>query len=72
MELARKKKSGEDLIVEALPTAKMGWPLNLGPELDKQVQAYLLSVRKGGGGVTTDLAIAAAIQGLFAIKITSS
>ena len=33
--LARKKKNGEDLNVKALPTAKMGRPLNLGAELDK-------------------------------------
>ena len=58
--LARKKKNREDLNVKAPPTAKMGRPLNLGAELDKQVQAYLLAAREGGGEVTTDLAIAAA------------
>ena len=59
MELARRKKSGDDLSVKVLPTAKMGRPLNLGVGLDKQVQSYLLAVREGGGRVTTDLAIAA-------------
>ena len=39
----------------------MGWPLNLGPDLDKQAQVYLLSVHEGGGVMTMDLAIAAAI-----------
>lgn len=62
LELARKKKSGDDLTVNVLPTAKMGRPLNLGPRLDKQVQTYLLAIRGGGGRVTTDLAIAAAAE----------
>ena len=61
-ELARKKKDGEELRVKALPTAKMGRPLNLGADLDRQVQSYLLDTRQGGpGAVSTDVAIAAAL-----------
>ena len=58
MELARRKKSGDNLSVKVLPTFKMGRPLNLGVALDKQVQSYLLAVREGGS-VMTDLPMAA-------------
>ena len=60
-ELAKKKDNGEELLVKTLPTAKMGRPLNLGADLDRQVQSYLLDTRKGGGAVTTDVAIAGAL-----------
>ena len=35
VELARRKKSGDDLSVKVLPTVKVGQPLNLGVALDK-------------------------------------
>ena len=60
-ELGRKKENGEDLYVKTLPSTKMGRPLNLGADLDKQVKSYLLATRKGGGAVTTDVAIAEAL-----------
>ena len=59
MELARRKKSVDDLSVKVLPTVKIKQPLNLGVPLDEQVQSYLLAICEGGGSVMTDLAIAA-------------
>ena len=71
MELARRKKSGDDLSVKVLPTVKMGQPLNLGVALDKPVQSHLLAVREGGGSVMTDLTIAAG-TGLVCKRIATS
>ena len=45
--------------MKMLPSAKMGRPLDLGADLDKQVKYYLLATRKGGGAVTTDITIEA-------------
>ena len=60
-ELASKLKAGDkDTAVERLPVKPKGRPLLLGPELDRQVQDYLISLREAGGVVNTLIAIAAA------------
>ena len=60
-ELTSKLKAGdEDTAVERLPVKPKGRPLLLGPELDRQVQDYLISLREAGGVVNTSIAIAAA------------
>ena len=60
-ELASKLEAGdEDTAVEWLPVKPKGRPLLLGPELDRQVQDYLISLREAGGVVNTLIAIAAA------------
>ena len=57
----KKKQSGEELCVNKLPSAKMGRPLTLGAGLVDQVKAYVLTTRRKGGAVTTDVAVAGAI-----------
>ena len=37
----------------------MGRPLMVGPVVDKQIQAYLTTVREGGGVINTAITIAA-------------
>ena len=44
-QLKSKKRQGEDLSISELPPKKVGHPLTLGEELDKEVQAYLLQLR---------------------------
>ena len=51
----------EDGAVERLSARPKGRPLLLGQELDRQVQAYLISLREAGGVVNTFIAIAAAM-----------
>ena len=50
-QLKEKKRRGEDLSVSELPPKKVGRPLSLGEDLDKEVQAYLLNLREIGGVV---------------------
>ena len=45
--------------VEVLPMVKTGCPLLLGNELDKEIQAYLIDLRKVGGHVNSAVAIVA-------------
>ena len=52
------QKTGKE--VKSLPKKKLGRPLVLGACLNAQVQLYLMNVRKGGGPVTTRIAVAAA------------
>ena len=60
-ELASKLKAGDKVTaVERLPVKPKGRPLLLGPELDRQVQDHLISLRDAGGVVNTLIAIAAA------------
>ena len=59
----RKESSGEEQItVKQLPEKKrgQGHPLLLGEELDKQVQAYLISFRKSGAVINTAIAMGCA------------
>ena len=59
-ELASRVKTGdEDVAIERLLAQPKGRPLLLGQELDRQVQAYLISLREAGGVVNTSIAIAA-------------
>lgn len=60
-ELARRKRSDQDLSVKLLPSSKIGRPHTLGSALDQQVQAYLIATREAGGVVNSVVAIAAAI-----------
>ena len=59
-ELAKKKRSGEEVAVTTLANKKRGRPLLLGEELDKQVQAYLTVLRQNGAVVNTAIVIACA------------
>ena len=61
-ELASRVKTGDEHVaIEQLPAQQNGWPLLLGQELDRQVQAYLISLCEAGGVVNTSIAIAAAM-----------
>ena len=51
---------GSDMTVEKLPEKKKGRPYLLGEELDKQVRAYLTSLRDHGAVVNTAIAISCA------------
>ena len=53
---AGKRKAGCDVL---LPVKKRGWPLLIGDDLDKQVQNYLLELRKGHAAVNTAIVISA-------------
>ena len=57
---SRRATDNEDVAIERLPAGPKGRPLLLGQELDRQVQAYLMSLREAGGVVNTSIAIAAA------------
>ena len=46
-ELAKKKRSGEEVTV-TIVASKRGQPLLLGEELDKQIQTYLTVLRQNG------------------------
>ena len=58
------KRAGEmsedDFKISELPEKKTGWPLLLGEELDKQVQAYITSFRESGAVVNTAITMACA------------
>lgn len=60
MEVNRKRKQHDDRDVVSLPMKKRGRSLLLGEDLDKKVQLYLRNVRKGGGVVSSRIAMAAA------------
>ena len=59
-EIARRRREGEHLLVKELPEKKTGRPLMLGEELDKQVRAYLVSLRENGAVINTAIAMACA------------
>jgi hypothetical protein len=59
-ELAARKRAGEDTTVTALGKKKIGRPLMLGQDLDRQVRAYLTALRENGAVVNTAIAIACA------------
>ena len=50
-----------------LPPKKVGRPLSLGEDLDKEVQAYLLNLREVGGVVNGAIARASA-KGIIRMK----
>ena len=58
VELAKNKKAGKDVAVKELVDKKRGRPLLLGSELDKQVQAYLTTLRTNGAVINTAIAMA--------------
>ena len=57
-----KKRTRDDTQdeLEELPTKKMGRPLLLGEEIDRQVKEYLKYLREQGSAVNTVIAIATA------------
>ena len=59
-EARTKRRAGDDSALRALPNRKSGRPLMLGDDLDKQVRAYLTSLRENGAAVNTAIAIACA------------
>ena len=59
-ELQSCRREGKDRVVKELPKRKTSWPLMMGEDLDRQVQANLRDLDKGGGGVNIELAIASA------------
>ena len=59
--LSQKRKAGKvNLTVDALPSRKQGRKLLLGEEIDEKVQKYLRAYRSTGGGLSTDVVVAAA------------
>ena len=46
MPVERQKRKEEDLEISELPLKKIGCPLLLGEDIDKQVQAYLMKLRE--------------------------
>ena len=56
----RRKRSAGDLSDVLLPKKKMGRPLLLGDELDKQVQEYIKSLRSGHAVVNTAIVLGVA------------
>ena len=57
MRISRKEP---DLDIKTIPEKKMGRPLLLGIDLDKEVQAYLRTIRKAGCPVNTAVTLGAA------------
>ena len=57
MRISRKEP---DLDIKAIPEKKMGCSLLLGIDLDKEVQAYLRTIRKAGCPVNTAVTLGAA------------
>ena len=55
-----KRKRAEPSKITELPPKKRGRPLLLGEELDKQVKAYLLSLRSCGAVVNTAITLTCA------------
>ena len=49
MELELRRRLGKDRVVKELPTKKIGRPLTMGEDLDKQVQTYITDLGKVGG-----------------------
>ncbi len=60
VEVSRKRKQHDEDDVVSLPVKKRGRSLLLGEDLDTKVQLYLKNVRKGGGVVSSRIAMAAA------------
>ena len=62
-EIHRKHQASEvnDLSVKSLPVKKLERPLLLGEKLDSEVKCYIEAVHEGGGVITTDITMAAAI-----------
>ena len=60
LELESRRRTNKDRTVKELLQKKMGCPLMLGEDLDKQVQAYLLELGKVGGLVNREIAIVSA------------
>ena len=58
--LRKRECDGKDLVVKALPFAKMGRPLMLGDDLDNKVQNYVMELRRSGGKVDITVIRAAA------------
>ena len=65
-EIARRRREGKNLLVKELPEKKTGRPLMLREGLDKQVQAYLVSLRENGAviNIATCIAMACAQGGV--------
>jgi hypothetical protein len=59
-EIAARRRSGGDMNVKELVNKKLGRPLMLGEDLDKQVRAYLTALRENGVVVNTAITIACA------------
>ena len=59
-ELKKRKLEKKSLNVTELPEQKRGRPLLLGAELDRQVQAYVTTLRKNGAVVNTAIIMACA------------
>ena len=59
-EIAARKLAGEDTTVKELGKKKIGRPLMLGEDLDRQVCTYLRAVRENGAVFNTAIAIACA------------
>ena len=55
-----RKRKGEELDITELQSKKVGCPLLLGEDIDKQVQAYLMKLRDVGGVVNGTIARASA------------
>ena len=60
----------EALQIHALPAKKWGRPVDLGEDLDQQVQAYICAIRSAGAVVNT--AIVRAAEGLCQVPTIPS
>lgn len=56
-EIRKGAREGGDLTIKDLPEKKKGRPYLLGEELDKQVRAYVKSLRSHGAVVNTAIAL---------------
>lgn len=59
-ELKKRVRSGTNTSIQELPSKRRGRPFLLGEELDKQVQSYLIALRKSAGVVNTAIVLACA------------
>ena len=59
-EIALRKRTGKDMVVKEIGAKKSGCPLLLGEELDKRVQAYLVSPCQNGAVINTAIRMACA------------
>ena len=66
-ELKKRKLEKKSLNVTELPEQKRGRPLLMGAELDRQVQAYVTTLRKNGAVVNTAIIMACA-EGILRSK----
>ena len=57
-ELAKKPLDADSSEFNELPYKKYGRPLNVGEEVDSQVQAYIIHLREAGAPVNTAIVIA--------------